>query len=205
MQRYEIATLTTTLGAASRAAPAIEAFAGEAGAKGRLLGLWTTELGPLNQILVLRGFETEADLAAERRRTLLAANPFGSAEWLTGLALDSYVPFPELPPVAPGAYGAVYEFRTYILKHGGLGPTLEAWKAAVPPRAVLSPLTIAMYATDGAPRFTHIWPYPSLNDRLAVRGESVRQGIWPPKGGPPWLTSDMRATVGLPTANSPLR
>ena len=205
MQRDEIATLTTTLGAASRAAPAIEAFAGEAGAKGRLLSLWTTELGPLNQILVLRGFDTEADLAAERQRTLLAANPFGSAEWLTGLTLDSYVPFPDLPPVAPGEYGAVYEIRTYVLKHGGLGPTLAAWKAAVPSRVELSPLTIALYATDGAPRFTHIWPYRSLNDRFAVRGESVRRGVWPPQGGPAWLSSDMRSTIGLPTANSPLR
>jgi len=64
---------------------------------------------------------------------------------------------------------------------------------------------IAMHALDGAPRFTHIWPYPSLNDRAAIRADSVARGVWPPKGGPDWLTPDMRSTICLPTAVSPMR
>lgn len=203
--RHEPATLTTGLGAAPKAAPAIEAFCREDGAKGRLLVCWATDLGPLNQILVLRGFDTEADLAAERGRTPTSASPFGCAEWLSALALDAYTPFPDLPPVRPGAHGPVHEVRTYILKPGGLAPTLAAWKAAVPPRTELSPLLAAMYALDGAPRFTHIWPCASLNDRAALRAEPVRRGVWPPGGGPDWLASDMRSTVRLPTAVSPPR
>jgi hypothetical protein len=46
MQRYEIATLTTTLGAAAKAAPAIVDFTASPEAKGRLLGLWATDIGP---------------------------------------------------------------------------------------------------------------------------------------------------------------
>ena len=84
-------------------------------------------------------------------------------------------------------------------------PTIEAWKAAVPQRVKYSPLTIAMYAVDGAPRFTHIWPYKGLDDRAAVRAKTVAEGVWPPKGGPAWLTSDMRSTIGLPMPISPLR
>ena len=204
MQRYELATLATSIGAAAKAAPAIEAFSRESDAKGRLLGCWATELGPLNQLIVLRGFDTEADLQTERLRTLRSASPFGCAEWLTALSLDAYAPFPDLPPVRPGSYGAVYEVRSYILKPGGLAPTLAAWKAALPERVKLSPLVVAMHALDGPLRFTHIWPYASLNDRAAIRAEAVSRGIWPPKGGPDWL-AEMRSTIGLPTAASPLR
>jgi hypothetical protein len=76
--------------------------------------------------------------------------------------MDSYAPFPFLPPVVPGKYGKVYEFRTYHLKPGGLPPTIAAWEAALPERNKLSPLIINMYALDGAPRNTHIWPYARL-------------------------------------------
>lgn len=205
MERYELATLTTTFGAAANVAPAIAAYAAAPDSRGRLLGCWASDLGGLNQIAVLRGFATEADLAAERHRTLMSSNPFNSTEWLTALSLDSYAPFPFLPPVETGSFGPVYEIRSYILRTGGLGPTIEAWRAAVPARVQLSRLVIAMYALDGAPRFTHIWSFPSLNDRAAIRAEAVTRGIWPPKGGPDWLTPDMRSTIYLPTAVSPLR
>ena len=72
-------------------------------------------------------------------------------------------------------------------------------------RGKLSPLAIVMYALDGAPRFTHIWPFRDVNERSAIRAEAAKIGIWPPKGGPEWLTGDMRSTIALPTAISPLR
>ena len=67
---------------------------------------------------------------------------------------DSYAPFPFLPSVKPGKYGAVYEIRTYKLKHGGVPNTIAAWRPPSPERIKLSPLVIAMYALDGPPRFT---------------------------------------------------
>jgi hypothetical protein len=33
----------------------------------------------------------------------------------------------------------------------------------------------------------------------------VAQGIWPPKGGPANLTTNMVSTIALPTAVSPLK
>jgi hypothetical protein len=203
MQRYEIATLSTTMGAAAKAAPAIEAFATEG--RGRLLGIFYTDIGTLNRVLVLRGYDTVADYDAERERTLRAANPFGSSEWLTGLQMEGYAPFPFLPPVETGSFGPAYEFRTYVLKTGGLEPTIRAWEAAVPARTQLSRLSICMYAIDGKPRMTHIWPFSSVNERGQVRADSVAQGVWPPKGGPEWLTTDMQSTIAFPTANSPLK
>jgi hypothetical protein len=153
---------------------------------------------------VLRGFDDHALLLGERERILRTTDPFGAGDTIASLNFDSYAPFPFLPPVKPGKYGAVYEIRTYKLKHGGVPHTIAAWEAAVPARCELSPLSIAMYALDGPPRFTHIWPFASLDARAAVRADSVAKGIWPPKGGPDWLTGEMRSIIGLPTAISPL-
>ena len=41
---------------------------------------------------------------------------------MTRLKLETYAPFPDLPPVEPGAFGPVYEIRSYVLKTGGLCP-----------------------------------------------------------------------------------
>jgi NIPSNAP len=202
---YELATLTLRLGTTPQAAKAVEAYARSADAGGRLLGCWYADIGDLNEVLVLRGFDDEAALNAERRRTLLAADPFGCAEFLTRLELHGYAPFPWLPPVEPAALGPIYEIRSYELKTGGLQPTLAAWEKALPARSGVSPCTIAMYALDGAPRITHIWPSATLNERSASRAEAVRQGVWPPVGGPAWLMPAMKSGIYLPTAVSPLQ
>ncbi|QCI65947.1 NIPSNAP family protein [Phreatobacter stygius] len=201
---YELATLSIRLGTAAKAIAGIDSYVKEPTAKGRLLGCWASEIGELNRLVVLRGFADADALAAERTRTLGTTNPFHCGEALSHLRLESYAPFSFLPPVTTGKFGQVYEIRTYGLKLGGVGPTSAAWEAAMPERAKLSPLTIAMYALDGPQRFTHIWPYASLDARAAVRTESVAGGVWPPKGGPDWLTGEMVSTIGLPTAISPL-
>jgi hypothetical protein len=200
---YEIATLSIKLGTAAKAIAGIGDYVKAPGAKGTLLGCWSTEIGDLNQLLVLRGFDDHAQLLGERERILRTTDPFGAGDAIASLNFDSYTPFPFLPPVKPGKYGAVYEIRTYKLKHGGVPHTIAAWEA-VPARCELSPLSIAMYALDGPPRFTHIWPFASLDVRAAVRADSVAKGIWPPKGGPDWLTGEMHSTIGLPTAILPL-
>ncbi|WID96653.1 NIPSNAP family protein [Bosea vestrisii] len=202
--RYEIATLTIRLGKAGAIVAAIDVALKTGAAKGQLYGCWASEIGTLNQIIVLRGFSDEAELRQERERLLASGNPFGCGEDIGKLTFDSYAPFPFLPPVASGRYGGVYEIRTYMLKHGGVPATIAAWQAAVPARVELSPLVIAMYALDGPARFTHIWPFANLDQRAAVRSDSVAKGLWPPKGGPEWLTGEMYSTIALPTAISPL-
>lgn len=201
---YEIATLTVKLGTAAKTVAGIGEYVTASDAGGTLLGCWASEIGELNQLLVLRSFADHEAWRGERERTLRTANPFNAGDAITQMNLDTYAPFPFLPPVVPGKYGSVYEIRTYRLEHGGIPPTIAAWEAAMPERSKLSPLSIAMYALDGPPRFTHIWPFASLNARAAVRAESVAKGVWPPKGGPDWLTGDMRSIVALPTAISPL-
>lgn len=205
MQRYELTTMTIGVGAGAKASAGIAAYCADSAASGRLLGCWASELGALNQVAVLRGFDSEADLAAERDRGLRSSNPFGCGEIASSLSMDSYAPFPGIvPQMAPATLGPVYEIRSYVLKLGGLVPTVNAWVDAAPARTELSKLVIVMHTLDGPPRITHIWPYASLNDRAAIRVESVRLGVWPPKDGPLWLGS-MQSSIFLPLDASPLK
>ena len=202
--RYDIVTLTIRPGTAGKVVPAIGAWSADVAAQGTLMGCWTGDVGDLNNIILLREFADDAALQSERLRTWSAANPFGCGDAISEMRFESYAPFAWARPLPPGHYGKVYEFRTYWLNHGGLRPTSDLWEAAVPGRIALSPMVLAMYALDGRSRFTHIWPYPSADVRAAVRAEGVAKGIWPPKGGQAYLTGEMRSTMALPTAISPL-
>ena len=201
---YELATLTLRLGSTPEASAAVRDYVHGDGACGELLGCWFSDIGELNQIVLLRSFTEREELQAERRRALFSANPFGCADWLTNFEMHSYAPFPWMPPVRPGKLGPIYEIRTYELRPGGLQPTLDAWEAALPARTAISPCVAAIYALDGAPRVTHIWPAPSLDARAQARAAAVEQGIWPPKGGPAWLTTRMRSNIVRPFDFSPL-
>ncbi len=206
---YELATMTLPFGSAGAAAANVQAFASAPEARGELLGCWFTDIGVLNQMIVLRGFADEQALLAERERTQHSASPFGCGEIFQSLEQHSYQGFPWMKPVRPsaesGISGPVYEIRSYGIKPGGVQPTIDLWQQYVPPREALSPCVVAMVALDGPLRFTNIWSYPTLDARSQARADAVAQGIWPPKGGPAHLTTAMVSTIALPTAVSPLK
>ncbi len=206
---YELATMTLPFGTAGQAATNVQAFATSPEAQGELLGCWFTDIGVLNQMIVLRGFATLEALQAECERTQQSASPFGCGEIYQSLEQHSYKGFPWMKPVRPsaesGITGPVYEIRTYGIKTGGVQPTINLWEQYVPARDKLSPCVVAMVALDGPLRFTNIWAYDSLNARSQIRGEAVAQGIWPPKGGPAHLSTNMVSTIAMPTAVSPLQ
>ena len=206
---YELATMTLPFGTAATAAQNVQAFCTAPDAKGELLACWFTDIGQLNQMIVLRGFADLATLQSERERTQLSTSPFGCGDIFLSLEQHSYRGFPWMKPVRPsaesGISGPVYEIRTYGIKPGGVQPTIDLWEQYVPPRDKLSPCVVAMVALDGPLRFTNIWAYPSLDARSQARADAVAQGIWPPKGGPAHLTTNMVSTIAMPTAVSPLK
>lgn len=201
---YELTKLALKLYTVPKALPALEAYTTTRTTHGRLLGCWETEHGVIvGRLLLLREFDDAAALDAERQQILTSTNPFGIGEYLESFEVESYAQFPFLPAIQTGQYGNVYEFRTYQLKVGGLTPTMAGWEAALPERTKLSPLTAAMYGLDGVPRITHIWPFPSLNERLEIRRTSYERGIWPPHNGPENI-AHATSTIAFPTAFSPL-
>jgi succinate dehydrogenase/fumarate reductase flavoprotein subunit len=203
---YELATMTLPFGTAAAAAENVRTFCSQG--EGELLACWFTDIGALNQMMVLRAFADLSTLQAERNRTQQNASPFGCGEIFQKLEQHSYQGFPWMKPARPsaqsGIHGPVYEIRTYGIKPGGVQPTIDLWELAMPAREKVSPCVLAMIALDGPLRFTNIWAYSSLDARSKARADSVAQGIWPPKGGPAHLTTDMVSTIALPTAVSPM-
>lgn len=201
---YELVTLSCPLLALGHASEGVHAWVDDSEAKGQLLGCWRTEVGMLGRLIVLRGFTAPEDMTAERRRALLSANPLNAGGVVTALEMDSYAPFPFLPPIRTGDRGGLYEIRTYRLKPGGLAPTLSAWEAAIEPaRTYTEHLVVNLYALDGAPRITHIWAFASLQERAALRTQAYGDGVWPPKGGPDQI-ADATSVIALPQGVSPL-
>lgn len=206
---YELATMTLPMGTAGQAAANVQAWTTSPEARGELLACWFTDIGQLNQMIVLRSFAHLAELQAERERTQKNASPFGCGEIYQSLEQHSYQGFGWMKPLRPsaesGIHGPVYEIRTYGIKPGGVQTTMDLWEQSLPAREKISPCIVAMLALDGSQRFTNIWAYPTLNARSQARADAVAQGVWPPKGGPAQLTTSMVSTIALPTPVSPLK
>lgn len=205
MKLYQLINITIKMGTTATVATGIQSFYQDTAAKGKLLGVFFSDIGQLNQVVVLRSYSSQQELDDENARLAAQENLFDTSENIIKYSVENFAGFDFLPEVEVGEFGPVYEIRTYELKHGGVPHILEAWKNAVPTRTQYSKLTIAMYALDGTPRIVSIWPYSSLNERSEVRAKSVADGIWPPKGGPQWLTHEMQSMIALPTSVSPLK
>ncbi len=210
MPIYELVTLTLLQGnmrnktRLAEALASIVLFTGDGAAGGKLLGSWTAEFGPQNRIVLMRSFASADELYTERNRVLRCSDPFIPSAMLAGLSFESFVQFPSLPPISPGRYGPYYEFRTYVMRIGGLAPTIDAWAEAIPGRTRLSPLVSAMHALDGEPRFIHVWGYRNLAARERIRAEAFATGVWPARGAPEWLSENLKTELYVPTAISRL-
>jgi len=170
-----------------------------------LLACWYSDIGAVNQILIIRKGADAAATFAARLAMLSAADPFGISEFIVAAGMDTYVPFDFIAPLRPGEFGPVYEVRTYMLKPNGLKPTVDAWRKAVPGRMKISPVLAAMTSVTGAvTRFLHVWPYKSFDERARLRAQAAAAGVWPPPGGPGHLLSQ-QVDIYLPAPFSPMK
>jgi hypothetical protein len=201
-QHYDVTILTVRPGTHSQALAVLgKTLPSTPG----FLACWYSEIGAINQILLIRDAADAAATLEARLAALNAANPFGVGELITGMAMDTYASFDFIAPMRPGGFGPCYEVRTYTLKPDGLAPTIALWRNAVPGRSKVSPLLAAMTSLTGAvTRFMHIWPYKTLDERVRLRDKAVADGVWPPPGGPGHLASQ-QVDIYLPAAFSPMR
>ena len=137
---YDVTIITVRPGTHPDALLRLQQQASEVEPAGELLACWYSELGALNQILLIRSCDDESRLVAQRAAMLQSKNPFGLAEFIVGMTMDTYVSFPFMPPIAPGRFGPIYEVRTYALKPDRLAKTIELWRGSVPGRNTVSPL-----------------------------------------------------------------
>jgi hypothetical protein len=202
---YDVTIITVKPNTHSKALPPLEQWLKANPRRGEFLACLASDIGDVNQILLLHHYANEADLAADRDAVARDANPFGCLELTERRSTNTFQQFPFLAPLKPGNYGPIFEVRTYLLKPTGLPPTIAAWEKAAPARQKLSPILAAMYSVTGeVTRFMHIWPYPDLVTRANIRKTAIDTAVWPPPGGPDQLLR-MHTDIYLPAAFSPIR
>jgi NIPSNAP len=177
---------------------------------GKLEGYWTTEIGPLNQVMHLWSYR---DL---NERSRLRAELAKNAAWNS-----EYVPLirPHLvrqdirllnavrAPVAPSQKPNVYELRCYRARPGGAKPWLDLFAGALPAREKYSRI-VGLWGTEaGQPNeVCHIWAYADLNARAAARAAAAKDPAWQEfLKSSTGLLDEMHSTIMLPAPHSPLQ
>lgn len=177
---------------------------------GKLEGYWQTEIGPLNQVMHLWSYQDlnqRAQLRAE-----LSKNPRWGAEYIPlirpnlvrqEIRLLNTVRAPTAPERTPN----IYEFRNYRAKPGAAQQWLQLFTKALAVRETYSKI-VGLWATE-APQVNelcHMWAYPDLNTRAAVRAAVAKDPAWQEfLKSASGLIEEMHSTVMLPAPHSPLK
>ena len=171
-----------------------------------LAAFWHTEVGPLNEIIHVWGYRDLAERARIRAEASKDANwPPKIRDFVVDQDVEVVNPFPFIPDITPGTMGPIFEIRRYSLMAGSLPGVMKRWEGSIGERTKLSPVVLAGGVEfGGANRFIHIWGYKSMDQRLAVREQARKAGIWPPPGGGDELLAQASKIV-MPSAFSPLQ
>jgi hypothetical protein len=178
---------------------------------GKLVGYWTTELGPLSQVLHMWEY---ADLAARAEaRAGLAKDERWRTEYIPRTApllqgQENVILVPvDWYPLRPTSGMGIYELRVYRLWPGRMAEWMGHFRAGMPAREKHS-APVGIWSTEIGPLNTvmHLWAYRDPNHRAEVRRAAA--------GDPDWketatklhpLMQTMASTLLVPTSFSPLR
>jgi hypothetical protein len=170
-----------------------------------LAAFWHTDIGPLNQIIHVWGYEDLGERA--RIRAEAGTDPNWPPKITPGniLYMNSEIwnPAPFMRPMGGDqALGSIYEMRTYTYEPGSIPELLKRWTDSLPDREAVSPLAAGMYTEFGnLNRWMHIWPYKSLSHRDEVRGQTRTLPNWP-SGAPGRIRQENKILV--PASFSPM-
>src|ERR1041385_3117269 len=103
-------------------------------------GIWSSEIGTLNQIVHMwpyESYEARERIGAEARKT--GQWPPKTHEFILFQESKLLQPAPFSPGREPRRLGNVYEIRTYTYKPGAMPTVLERFGKIIPERVKLSP------------------------------------------------------------------
>lgn len=181
----------------------------------QLLAYWHTEIGPLNQVIHVwpyRDLEERARIREKAVRDGGGKWPPDTAEFMVRQRSDIFMPFEFSPEIKPGRHGPFFEMRVYTYATGQLDNLRRAWALALPHRLKFGQPTAILYSElGGLNQFVHIWPYKTLDERVATRRKASETGDWPPSaaarkaGLPPYHLLQQENKILMPAAFSPLQ
>ena len=170
----------------------------------KLAAFWHTDIGPLNQVIHVWGYESLEEREHVRAEASKADGwPPPSDGVILNMNSEIWNPAPFMKPLGGDqALGGIYEMRTYTYEPGSIPELLKRWADALPAREELSPLAAGMYTEfGGLNRWMHIWPYKDLNHRDEVRAASTKLPNWP-SGAPGRVRQENKIMV--PASFSPM-
>jgi len=152
-----------------------------------LAAFWTTEIGPLNQIIHVWPYKDLEERTRVRAEALKQGIwPPKIADFIETMQSDIMIPFSFAPPFPTGDVGPYFEMRTYTYRPRDLPRIMADWEAALPFRQTLSPVGALWYSELGAlNKFVHIWPYKTMDQRMDTRKKAIESGKWPPASKDP--------------------
>ncbi|MDP6513305.1 MAG: NIPSNAP family protein, partial [SAR202 cluster bacterium] len=113
-------------------------------------GFWSTEVGPLNQVVHIWPYE-DLNARTEIRSKAVAdgAWPPNNSELTLNMQSEIFFPAPFMPPLGDREIGPLYEMRIYTYAAGDIPKVVEAWGGAIEERQKYSPLAGAWYSDIG--------------------------------------------------------
>ncbi|HWB45146.1 MAG TPA: NIPSNAP family protein [Hyphomicrobiaceae bacterium] len=177
---------------------------------GKLEGYWLSDIGHLNQVMHLWSY---SDLNERQRlRAELAKNARWNSEYIplirpNLIRQEIRLMNAAIGPVAPARTPNIYEFRNYRTKPGAVRQWADLFTKAMAAREKYSKIVGLWLTEAGQPNeVCHIWAYPDLNTRAAVRAEAGKDPDWQVflKAGSP-LLEEMHSTIMMPAPHSPLK
>ena len=176
-------------------------------AQSELAAFFFSEIGPLNQVIHIWPYKDAAERESIRAESVKGGHwPPKVTEFQEHMVTEIFTPWPFTPTMPTGKVGPIFEWRSYMIKPGGMQDMMDSWAAAIDERMKLSTLVMAMQTESGElNKFVHIWAYESLEHRADVRQKAVDTGVWPPKGAPPGTLVQQENKILLPASFSPLQ
>jgi hypothetical protein len=151
----------------------------------QMLGMWHTELGPLNQVIHIWPYEDlqqRADIRAAAAKDPSGLWPPKSSDLLVSQEVDICNPVKNNPVWnGPQSLGEVYELRMYTYSGGEAGRAAQAFGEAVEGRHNIYPVAGVFTSEVGTlNRLYQLFPYKSWSHREEVRAAFRQAGVWPP-------------------------
>lgn len=166
----------------------------------KLAAFWFTEIGPLNQVVHVWPYESAEARSKIRAKAVEDGSwPPKVGDLIVDMKSEILNPLPFSPALDPAEPGPFFEMRSYVIKPGAAGDMAARWQESLPKRLELSPL-IGVFTSDVGTlnQWIHIWAYPSLDRRMAVRDQAKKDGIWPPPGDSPVVYQESKIMLAAP-------
>ena len=170
-----------------------------------LAAFWHTDIGTLNQVVHVWGYEDLLEREKIRAEAAKDPNwPPRDTSMIMTMESEIWNPASFMRPLGGGQeLGNVYEMRVYTYKPGSIPELLSRWEKALPWREQFSPCVAAMHSElGGLNRWMHIWPYKDLNHRDEIRKASSGTPNWP-SGAPGRIRQENK--ILIPASFSPMR